>query len=346
MNELTTTNGTELTAQEQALELHQNILYNYRLAAHHLTDAAYGLKRMRDTKAYKELGMATFEEYTEQMAGIKARQAYTYIAALERLGAPMMEQHAALGITKLSLLAEITPVEREAFAAENDLAGMTVKEIEALVEENNRRGEQISLFAEEQKVAELAAETQEEEIRRLKEELEDLKNRPAKVETVNIVQPDEEQLEQIRQEARAEAAADTQAAVDKAVEEAMAAVKTKVDKSKDKLAKSESKLKAAEEEKDKALARAAALEEQLAAANATKDEEIRRAALAGDGDIQVANVHFEQLQGSMNRLLQLIAEIKEKQPEKGARLGGAMVAFLEQVLPECRKLYEEASHNE
>lgn len=345
MSNMTITTNPELTAQEQAYQLHQNILYNYRLAAHHLVEAAYGLKQMRDTKAYKELGMDTFEEYTEQMAGIKARQAYTYIATLERLGAPMMEQHADLGITKLNLLAEITPVEREDFAAENDLAGMTVKEIEALVAENNRRGEQISLFAEEQKTAELAAEEQAEEIRRLKEELEDLKNRPAKVESINVVQPDEEQLEQLRQEVRAEATADTQAAVDKAVSDAMAAVQTKLDKNKSKLEKSESQRKAAEEEKDKALARAVALEEQLAAVTASKDEEVRRAALAGDGDIQVANVHFEQLQASMNRLLQLIAHIKKEQPEKGARLGGAMVQYLEQVLPECKKIYEEAGAN-
>ena len=61
---------TLITNQEEALELHQTILYNYRMAAHHLVDTAHGLKRMRDTKAYTVLGMDTFEQYTEQMAGI------------------------------------------------------------------------------------------------------------------------------------------------------------------------------------------------------------------------------------------------------------------------------------
>ena len=44
----------------------------------------------------------------------------------------------------------------------------------------------------------------------------------------------------------------------------------------------------------------------------------------------------------MNSLLQFIRQIKEKDPEKGAKFGGAMVRFLEGVMPLCKELCEEA----
>ena len=64
MNELATTANT-MVSEESAVELHKQILYNYRMAAYHLVDACRGLKQMRDSKAYISLGMESFEQYTE-----------------------------------------------------------------------------------------------------------------------------------------------------------------------------------------------------------------------------------------------------------------------------------------
>lgn len=334
MNELATTANT-MVFEESAVELHKQILYNYRMAAYHLVDACRGLKQMRDSKAYISLGMESFEQYTEQMAGIKARQAYTYISTLERLGETVMEENADIGITKLSLLAEITPAERAGFAAENDLAGMTVKEVEELIAEKKRLGEQLSLFQTE------IVPQQEDMIAGLKYQLKQAQAaaQPAPVEQITIVQASDEQLEQIRAEERAAAIAaaaqDQQAAIDAAVSDAMAAVRDKQEKDKEKLAKA----KAAKEEAEK---EAAALREQMERERASYAERVQQAQAAGDGDLRVANIHFEQLQENMNSLLRLIGQIKEKDQEKGAKFSGAVVRFLEQITPSFKELHERA----
>lgn len=344
MNELTTTQGTELSSEERALALHKEILYNYRMAASHLVDAAKGLKQMRDTKAYKELGLETFEDYTEKMAGIKARQAYTYISAYERLGQPMMEEHAGLGITKLSLLAEITPAEREEFASENDLAGMTVKEIEELVAENTRRGEQISMFEEKEADMASAAEEKERQIEELREKIRELENKPPA--QVTVVQADEETMADIRQqaeeEARAAAEEGRQAAIDKAVEDAMAAVKEKQDKDKQKLKKATEEAKAAKKEVEELKAqqerervaaeeRAAVLAEQMEQLRNEKRSAEAQAASAGNSAVQIFAIRFENLQREYDALTALLEEIRQEDAVMADKLSGAMQRLLKQM---------------
>lgn len=318
-----------LSIKEQALELHKSILYNYRMAAHHLVEAARGLKEMRDTKAYTSLGMATFEEYTEQMAGIKARQAYTYISTLERLGQPLMEEQAGLGITKLSLLAEITPMERADFAAEHDLHGMTVKEVEALVAENNRRGEQLNLFAQEREKTAQELEAQQEALRRLKEELEEERSRPPKVEQVTVAQPTEEQLAELRMTIQKELQAENAKTV-KALE-AEQAEKLKKAKSaaEDKLARAEDARKQAEETVRATGEQLRQLQKQLEEERAAQKQQEKAAQMAADGDYRALDIYFAQLQEAANRILQLIATLRESDPEKATRTGAALAKYFE-----------------
>ena len=264
--ELMNTATNTLSAEEQARELHNNIVYNYRAAAHHLVEAAKCLKEMRDTKAYLSLGMESFEDYTEQMAGIKARQAYTYISTLERLGQPMMEEHSSIGITKLSLLAEITPVEREAFATENDLDGLTVKEVEALVAENTRRGEQITLFEAERAEVKAKLEEREDTIADLLEEIELLK-RQASAEPVEVtatVEPDPAVLRQKEREIREKVKKD----FEKKMEAEKAKLQKEVDAAKKTVEQAEADKIAAEERVRREMTDA--YEEQIKALRADK----------------------------------------------------------------------------
>ena len=327
---------TLITTQEEALELHQTILYNYRMAAHHLVDAAYGLKKMRDTRAYTALGMTSFEEYTEQMAGIKARQAYTYISTLERLGPDMMAEQAGLGITKLNLLSEITPVERGEFIETHDLAGMTVKEVEALVAENNHRGEQLDMFAREQEQTAMELEAQQDTIRKLKEELETERNRPPKVEQVTVAQPTEEQLEEIRRTVRLELQEENAKAT-KAIEAEQA---EKLKKAKaaaaDKVAKAEEAKNKAEDAAKSAEERVQALQKQIEAERAANEKQAKAEQMAADGDYRAIDIYFGQLQETANRLLQLIANLRDTDPEKGSKTGEAMARYFEQMAPVCR----------
>lgn len=104
------------------------------------------LKEMRDRKLYSALGFARFEDYAEQAVGIKWRQAYNYIQVYERLSPQLLEQNAGLGVTKLLLLTQVSAPDRAEFAGENDLAGMTVEEIKALISEKNGLAQQISML--------------------------------------------------------------------------------------------------------------------------------------------------------------------------------------------------------
>ena len=133
----------------EAMSLHGKILAGGQVLAQSLVEFARRLKEMRDRRLYRRLGCESFEEYVESRVGLRQRQAYTYISTLERLGPQLMEQNAGLGITKLQLLSQITGPDREDFARENDLAGMSVAEVEALVKRANDQGQQLSMFAEE-----------------------------------------------------------------------------------------------------------------------------------------------------------------------------------------------------
>lgn len=306
-----------LSAEEKARELHNDIIYNYRAAAHHLVEAAKCLKEMRDTKAYLSLGMESFEDYTEKMAGIKARQAYTYIATLERLGQPMMEEHSSIGITKLSLLAEITPVDREAFAAENDLAGMTVKEIEALIAENTRRGEQISLF--EEKVAAVVAEREE-----LQREIEELKTQPTEpVSVVATVEPDPAVLKKREREIKENLQKD----FDKKLEKAKASV--------------QEELAAAKKVAEQALKEKADIEERVRREMAAQhSDEMRRmqesATVSSDGDYRAVDIYFAQLQETANNLLKQIEQIRAVDAEKAIRTEAALATYFERLAVKCK----------
>lgn len=323
----------DMAADTAAMNLHKEILYNYRMAASHLVDAARGLKEMRDTKQYTRLGMETFEDYTEKMCGIKSRQAYTYISALERLGPAMMEEHAGIGITKLSLLAEITPTEREEFAQENDLSGMTVKEIEALVAEKNSMGEQICLFEEQAKKDDCTIEGQAKTIRALMAQIEELKSAPPRADTVTVVEPSEEQLEVIRREAEKKAAEAERENNEKAIREA---VKQEEERQKEKREKLEESAKTAEEEKQKAQEELAKLQEQIEREKreASEREQKLRGELqiAGNGDMTAIGVHFEAMQREMNTVLQLIAKVKQADEQKGENVRAGMALFLKNAL--------------
>lgn len=317
--------NSPLSAEEQAKELHKSIVYNYRAAAHHLVEAAKCLKEMRDTKAYLSLGMESFEDYTEQMAGIKARQAYTYIATLERLGQPMMEEQSSIGITKLSLLAEITPVEREAFAAENDLAGMTVKEIEELIAENTRRGEQISLF--EEKEAESAAKLEEREdtIADLLKEIEQLKQQ-ASAEPVAVTATVEPDPAVLREKERA-----IKEKLKKDFEKKMEAERVKLQKE-----VQAAKKTAEQAEADKATAEqrvrqemAAAYEEQLNSLRREMANAEAKATASHNEVVQKFAFHFEAVQREFDAMMSLVEQAPDS--DTANRLTGAALKLVRQM---------------
>lgn len=141
--------GGSAAQQMEAAALHAEIRQKKEVLGNALADFCEALKRMRDGKLYQVLGYQDFGAYCEEQHGIRARMAYKYIKAYEDLGRQLMEQNASAGITKLALLGEVCAPDRAEFAADHDLAGMTVQEIKAAIKAAADLGEQVSLLQEE-----------------------------------------------------------------------------------------------------------------------------------------------------------------------------------------------------
>lgn len=142
--------GAATPEESAALALHYEIATAARAAADSLLDLGRKIKRMRDTNGYKALGFETLGDYTKTAIGLNQRQAYNYIAVVEKLPAQLVEQNAAAGVTKLALLAQLTDGERQQVVAETDLQDVTVKElqekIKELEEKNSGYAEQLCLL--------------------------------------------------------------------------------------------------------------------------------------------------------------------------------------------------------
>ena len=146
-----------------------------------LVDICRDLKTMRDEKLYKDLGFESFDSYCEEKVGLKARQAYTYISTYERLGAGTIKENAELGITKLSLLSSMNPVDRAEALDSGEIAGMSVREVEELVSKSSMQAEQLSLLENEKKTLGAKIESLEGELQAALKESRELQNRPVEV---------------------------------------------------------------------------------------------------------------------------------------------------------------------
>lgn len=154
-NTTVTVMDTEMSAYNEAIKLHNEIIANGTIAANALYDMCVGLKRMRDDKLYTQLGYDDFDNYCEDKANIKRRQAHNYIRSLESLGKSFLQSNANIGITKLELLTHLPAPDRAEFARDNDLQSISVAELQAKIDElqrdNGQKAEQLSLLTEQVK---------------------------------------------------------------------------------------------------------------------------------------------------------------------------------------------------
>lgn len=114
---------------EKAYDLHQRILVTAQMAQKNLYDMCVMLKQMRDDKLYKDLGYQNFEDYCEEEVGMKRRNAYNYIAAIEKI--KNVQSIAQIGMTKLSLLAALSESEQEKIQATVNVEDTSVRELKA-----------------------------------------------------------------------------------------------------------------------------------------------------------------------------------------------------------------------
>ena len=166
MDQIITAGAGESTlpAAARAIQITERIRANGRTAVNAVCAIGEDLRTMKIDGLYTELGYESFEDYAEKEFDLKRRQAYQYISVYEKLGKEFVQSNAQLGITKLALLATANPEDRAEVMESEDVAKITTRELEELLDKYKQQGEQLSLLQEESKAeteklqAKLAAE--------------------------------------------------------------------------------------------------------------------------------------------------------------------------------------------
>ena len=294
-NIIEVTEHVDIEKRQEAVELHQNIMISAEMAATAFVKFCEGLKKMRDTKLYEELGFASFEDYTSTAVGLKQRQAYNYISVYENVDPSVLENSVNIGITKLGLLVQVPETEQIDFAADNDLAGMTVEEIKEAVKKYHDQSEQLSL---------------------LEEKVEELESGQGEIPA--------EQLEAIEREARSAADKEYKAKIKEVKSKATDAARTEM---KNQLAEAAEKAK--QEALDDTAEALKTMEAAMTAAQEREKDLKKRLDVASNQTTLKFSFHFENLQTTINKMLEII-ESGETAEEK-SKLRGAVVKYMDGV---------------
>ena len=232
--------------------------------------------------------------------------------------------NAQLGITKLQLLTEVCAVDRAEIIAENDLAGMSVKEIKELVEKSKQQGEQLALLGDElndsnnaQKSLQADKQNLAEENKLLHKRIKELESKPVEV---AVQEPTQAQIEAAAKSKidslKASFEKEKQSAVEEAVKEATEKAQTSV---KDELEKTyRAKLEAIDKEKTDAIKKA----EQLA----------NKLDKNADADLVTATLYFNELQSHLKKFINSVEKICETNSAQGEKLKQIAQNFLSNTI--------------
>lgn len=183
----------ELTAEyAKAADLDRKIKVSAQLAQQSLYDMCMGLKEMRDSKLYKELGYQNFEEYCENEVGIKRNQAMKYAKIAEIENAQSTVHFEKIGTEKLYLLAKLDEPQREEIQQATDLESTSVKELKARIAELKAIADK-SQGTISQLESEL--ESKKNSITALEEQVEELESRPVEV---AVAETDSHEIENLK----------------------------------------------------------------------------------------------------------------------------------------------------
>lgn len=349
MNEIININTAMSETQAEAVKLHQSIMLNAEMAANSMVAMCRDLKTMRDRKLYEELGCSEFGEYTEKLVGIKARQAYTYISTYEKLGDTVLQSNATLGITKLSLIAQMNAEDRQELLASGEAEEKSVAEIKRLLEENKNQGEQISMLNE-------TIDKLQEEVNTLSMPADEPSDDEKEEAYIERIQELEKQLAEVQtKDEDGDEAAEYKDRI-KELEEELAAEKAKkaepapvVDKKKlkkeieDKLAaehnkKLEAERKKAHEEgakeaEEKAKEQIDLLKNQIEASQ-RHTEQLQKELELSDSASAEAMVYINSIQQDFNSLISIISQMPE---EQGDKFRGAVIKLCAKIKESCEK---------
>lgn len=182
----------ELTAEyAKAADLDRKIKVSAQLAQQSLYDMCMGLKEMRDSKLYKELGYSEFNDYCTAELGATDRTTYKYISIVENLSENLVKS-TSLGTEKLYLLAKLDEPQREEIQKVTDLESTSVKELKARIAELKAIADK-SQGTISQLESEL--ESKKNSITALEEQVEELESRPVEV---AVAETDSHEIENLK----------------------------------------------------------------------------------------------------------------------------------------------------
>ncbi len=311
------------TSKEKAFLVHNRILANGQIIGNALLEICRDLKTMRDDNLFSELGYETFEDYSEKACGIKQRQAYSYIAAYEKLGEKFIEEKSGWGITKLELISQISSYEREEFLAENNVDELSVRELKKQVDDFKNQIEQLSFNLE-------SAESENQELTQQLKDMQDSMSDTPLSDVVATVEPDSEAI---------------QAAVDEAVKKEQAANAETIKKLQAQVNEQKAKVKEVTESKEKEIkaAKKDTLEkankkiDELLAEKKETDEKLQQAlksakAANADEDITAIRFLFTNLQSTANEIKEHLDKVASRDSEQAKKLSDVMKSTLNSIV--------------
>lgn len=180
--------------------------------------------------------------------------------------------------------------------------------------------EQIKRLSELKEQAEAAAREAEKKVAELQGEVSELQMQ--KEQTTLL---DATELEKIRMEAEAEAQKKAEAALQKKLDKA----KKEAEKAKKEAKEAQAAIEAHEEAQKKAEETALALKERMKLVQEEADKKIR---LAGNQEMTVFKVHFENVQMEFNEMMTRIDNLQEKEPEEAGKMRTAMKSLCQNIM--------------
>lgn len=169
----------------EAYNLNVRICINAQMAQQNLYEMCKGLKEMRDSKLYKELGYSTFEDYCEQETGFKRSQVYNYISIVEKLPEDFVQSIGQIGMTKALILTKLSEDDRAEITQSTNLESVSVKELERQIKEIQAEKDQAvadkSAAEAKASASTQRAESLSQQITSLEAEIKELESRPIEV---------------------------------------------------------------------------------------------------------------------------------------------------------------------
>lgn len=237
--------------------------------------------------------------------------------------------------------------ERDEFLADNDVASMSTRELDAAIKARDEALAAAEQARADQRTADEAREKLSQEMSLAKARLEELNaGLERQADAAQKAREEADRLAAELEELRArpvDVAVETDAAaVETARREAEEKMRSKLDKAKKAQAKAEEKRKAAEEALKQAQADLeqvkaegqAALEKAVAEGQAVlerAEKAEKKAALASNEDLMLFRTLFDQVQEQVNKLGGVLMKVRSKDPEAAERLGRAMLALAEKM---------------